>query len=72
MRSQKKPVPKREKQVSSRELQKYQAQNQEMLEENNALRCKNEILIDMIAEVYSEFKLQKDLKGSSNKKDGKK
>lgn len=66
-RSQKKPAAKREKLVSSRELHKYQTQNQEIQEENNTLKCKNEILIDMIAEVYSEFKLQKDLKNSPKK-----
>lgn len=54
----KKPAAKREKHVSSREIQKYQSKNQQIFEENNLLKCKNEILIDMIAEVYSEFKLE--------------
>jgi hypothetical protein len=31
-------------------------------EENNLLKVKNEILIDMIAEVYSEFKIEADKK----------
>ena len=34
----------------------------ECFEENNLLKVKNEILIDMISEVYSEFKLENDRK----------
>ena len=34
------------------------AADQRLLEENNLLRLKNELMIDMLAEVVSEFKLQ--------------
>lgn len=34
----------------------------QLQEENEVLKSKNEILINMIAEVYSEFKLERDIK----------
>ncbi len=58
-RERKAPV-KKEKHVSSREIQKVQEKTNQLQEENNTLKCKNEILLDMIAEVYSEFKLEND------------
>jgi len=63
----KKPV-KAEKQVSSREIQKFQEKTDQLQDENNTLKCKNEILIDMIAEVYSEFKLENDVNKKDNNK----
>ena len=37
--------------------QKLLKNSQQLQEENGLLKAKNEILIDMISEVYSEFKL---------------
>lgn len=50
--------------ASQKELQKLQKSNQNLQEENNLFKVKNEVLIDMIAEVYSEFKLETDKKKS--------
>lgn len=44
--------------MSSKELNKLQKGNQQLQEENNLLRVKNDLLLDMIAEVYSEMKLE--------------
>ena len=55
----KKGKPKKEKQVSSREIQKVQANATKIQEENQNLKCKNEILKDMLAEVYSEFSIKR-------------
>ena len=52
----------RERPVSAKEIHKMQASNQQLLEENNVLKAKNDILIEMISEVYSEFKLENDKK----------
>ena len=50
--------------ASQKEFQKLQKSNQNLQEENNLFKVKNEVLIDMIAEVYSEFKLETDKKKS--------
>jgi regulator of replication initiation timing len=46
--------------ASTREVQKLQKGNQQLLEENNMLKVKNDILLDMMAEVYAEYKLEVD------------
>jgi hypothetical protein len=43
---------------TNKEIFKLQKGNQQLQEENNLLRVKNELLLDMIAEVYSEMKLE--------------
>lgn len=53
-----KKTPKDLEQISGKELNKLQKNNQQLQEENNLLRVKNELLLDMIAEVYSEMKLE--------------
>ena len=45
--------------MSSREIQKVQANATKIQEENQNLKCKNEILKDMLAEVYSEFSIKR-------------
>jgi hypothetical protein len=45
----------------TKDSQRFQRINHKIQEENNFLKSKNEILISMIAEVYSEYKLSKDL-----------
>ena len=48
----------------NKDVQKLQKSNQNLQEDNNMLKVKNEILIDMIAEVYSEFKLETEKKSA--------
>ena len=67
-RRDKKAPAKKEKHVSNREIQKVQEKTNQLQEENSTLKCKNEILIDMIAEVYSEFKLENDANKNEKKK----
>ena len=48
--------------LNNKDTNKMQKHNQILQEDNNMLKIKNEILVDMIAEVYSEFKLETDKK----------
>jgi poly-beta-hydroxyalkanoate depolymerase len=48
--------------LANKDAHKLQKHNQILQEDNNMLKIKSEILIDMIAEVYSEFKLETDKK----------
>ena len=50
----------------SKEVAKMQKTNQQLHEENNLLKVKNEILIDMMSEIWSEYKFEIDR--SKNKK----
>ena len=43
-------------------MQKLKKTHMQLQEENNMLKIKNELLLDMIAEVYSEMKLEDDQK----------
>jgi hypothetical protein len=43
-------------------LQKLKKQQLQLQEENNMLKLKNELLLDMISEVYCEMKLEDDEK----------
>ena len=49
---------------NNKEISKLQKGNQQLQEENNLLRVKNELLLDMIAEVYSEMKLEHEERNS--------
>ncbi|RNA27698.1 chibby -like protein [Brachionus plicatilis] len=40
---------------TNKEVQKIQKENLVLQEENNMLKVKNEILVDMVAEIYSEY-----------------
>jgi hypothetical protein len=48
------------KSLSSKETQKLQKNNQTLQEENNMLKVKNDILVDMMAELCSEYKFEMD------------
>jgi hypothetical protein len=43
---------------NSKEVQRMQKSNQQLHEENNLLKVKNEILIDMMSEICSEYKFE--------------
>ncbi|CAF0954525.1 unnamed protein product [Brachionus calyciflorus] len=42
----------------SKDAQKIQKENLQLQEENNLLKVKNEILLDMVAEICSEYSLE--------------
>ena len=46
--------------ASSKELDKLRKVNQTLVEENNMIRVKNEVMLDMLAEVFSELQLETD------------
>lgn len=48
-------VPKKAKNLSNKEMQKFQRENLVLQEQNNMLKVKNEILLDMVSELYSEY-----------------
>ena len=46
------------KPADNNEFKKIQKNNFQLQEENNMLKVKNELLLDMISEIYSEMKLE--------------
>jgi hypothetical protein len=46
--------------TNSKEVQKLQKTNQQLQEENNLLKVKTEILVDMVTEIYCEDKLNRE------------
>jgi cell division protein FtsB len=51
----------------SKDVQRLQKDNTQLNEENNLLKVKNELLLDMVAEICSEYKLDT-MKKNKNKK----
>lgn len=45
---------------SGKELEQLKRAEKALAEENNLLKIKNDLLLDMISEVYSEMKLEAD------------
>ena len=46
--------------ATTKDLEKLKKTEKQLQEENNVLKFKNELLLDMISEVYSEMKLEND------------
>ena len=44
--------------LSAKDLEQLKRTEKALSEENNLLRVKNDLLLDMISEVYSEMKLE--------------
>ena len=48
--------------ANGKDLDKLRSREKTLHEENNLLRIKNDLLLDMISEVYSEMKLEAETK----------